>query len=218
MQWFHNLKIGTKLVGLVVIIALFTGVVGAAGYYYVDKLSSGMNLLYKEYLLPVKWINAASSQSRAVEALTMELFQPGVSKEQEQKVLEEAGRRTGEVDKLLQSYAGTDRESFETEQLTRLQDELKAYRAERQRAVDMALTGDKQGAYAYFCTTAAPHLDKINEGLSQLADFNAQRAEKLDEAGRKDAAAIGLTIALITILCLVLSVIAGVGVSRMITK
>lgn len=218
MQWFHNLKTGTKIVGLVVIMALFMGVVGAAGYYYADKLSDGMNVMYKEYLLPVKWINAAGSQSRAVEALTMELFQPGVSKEQEQKILAEAKQKTGEVDKLLQSYSETDMEPFEKERLSLLQDELKTYRTERQKAVDMALAGDKQGAYVYFSTTVAPHLDKINDVLSQLADFNAQRAEKINEAGRKDAASVGITIALLTLFCLVLSVLAGVGVSRMITN
>ncbi|MEN6564862.1 MAG: methyl-accepting chemotaxis protein [Veillonellales bacterium] len=218
MQWFHNLKTGTKIVGLILIIALFMGVVGFTGYYYADKLSDGMNAMYKDYLLPVKWINAASSQSRAVEALTMELFQPGVSKEQEQKVLEEAKQRIGEVDTLLGSYSQAKLDPFEQEQLPILQGELKVYRSERQKAVDMALAGDKQGAYAYFTTSAAPHVDKVNNILNQLTDFNAQRAEEINEAGKKDAASVGIIIVVITIFCLALSILAGVGVSRMITK
>lgn len=218
MQWFNNLKTGTKIVGMILSMAMFMGIIGFTGYYFAGRLSSGMDDMYRNYLLPVKWINAASSESRAIEALTMELVNPSVDKAKGQKILEEEKQRAAEFDRLLGKYEQADLQSFEKEQLSMLKEDIKVYRVERQKTVDMAVSGDKRGAYVYFYQNAAPCLDKINVTLSKLADFNAERAEKINEKGKKDASSVGLTIALVTMVCLMVSVLAGVLLSRMITK
>jgi methyl-accepting chemotaxis protein len=59
MQWFHNLKIGAKIISIIVVMGIFMGVIGFIGFYYSNKLSASLDGVYKNYLLPVQWLNDA---------------------------------------------------------------------------------------------------------------------------------------------------------------
>jgi methyl-accepting chemotaxis protein len=54
--------------------ALFLCTIGFVGYYSSEKLADKMSDMYSERLLPIKWLNLAAAQTRAIEALTYELF------------------------------------------------------------------------------------------------------------------------------------------------
>lgn len=123
------------------------------GIYSANNLTASLEGMYQDNLLPVKWLNAARGQSRAVEAMTLELF---ITQDQnrQQEILQDVQERAAEVDTLLSDYGKTTMDTYEQERLPKLMDELQIYRTERSKAVDLALAGKQDEAYTYFAANA----------------------------------------------------------------
>lgn len=218
MQWYHNLKMGTKIISLLLMMAVFMGIVGSCGLYFTNKMSSGMNDVYKDYLLPVKWLNATRGEARAVEADVLEILNPGTDNSKIQKLQEDILARTSETEKVLTSYEQTNLEPYEKERITALKESLRGFRLERQKAIDLAINGKKVEGFAYYNQNAAAHSDNINKLLKELAEFNAKRAEDINEGGKKDAAFATRTVIVVSLFALVISLLLGWMIARSIAR
>ncbi len=207
MQWFHNFRMKNKIIVLMLMANVFTVLVGGTGIYYSYKTSSAMEDAYKNNLLPVQWINEARTEMRAVEALTMELFAPNVDKAREKAIIKEIQERATAYDKLAVLYGQTNLEAYKKERVAMIKEEIKNFRVERQKAVDMAIAGDRIGAYVYFAQSAAPRLDKINEKMNELAAFNSKQADENSKQAQSDAHHATTMIIAITILGMLLSLV-----------
>jgi len=219
MKWFQNLNLAPKIIALISVMAIFLGIVGFVGYRYTEKMSSSMNSVYKDNLLPVKWLNEARVNSRIIEALTMDLLNPAnTDKSKEQKDISEVKERIAAVDKAWISYKAANMDAFEKERVAVYESEIKIYRTERQKAIEIALSGQKQEAYTYFISQAVPHLDKVNMILTELADFNAQQADKINEQGKVDANSATQMIILISLISIVIAFALGIVFARSMAK
>ena len=217
MQAFRNLTTASKIIGLVVLMAIFLGIVGYAGFYSSNNLASSMDDMYKDRLLGIKWLNGARAQSRTVESLTIELF-INQDKAKEQNILQETKERAVEVDQLLSDYSKTKLDPYEQERLLKMMDELKAYRTQRAKAIELALAGKQQEAYLYFVNNAAKNIDTVNVLMKELADYNSKVSE---EEKVKSEALVSFTnklMAGITLVAIVLSLGIGWFIARMIAN
>lgn len=214
MQWVRNLQTSAKIIGLVLIMAVFMSVVGYTGYKYLQKANETTNDMYQNNLLPIKWINAARSNTRAAEAVTLELLLANdPSKQQEH--LKEINSRTEEVNKLLSDYEKTDMTPSEKEKYAEMKKELAAYREQSSRFIQLALEGKQAEALQGFHAASAT-LDKVNGALQELADSNDKSAEEKKAQNEANAAAAN-KILLATILATVaLAVVLGWFIARMI--
>lgn len=218
MQWFHNLKMGAKIISIIVLMGIFMGVVGFAGYYFSSKLSADLDNVYKNYLLPVQWLNDARNQSRAGEAAMMELLNSTVSKEREQKCLTNIDQHDKQFQDLLANYENIELQLFEKERLPNLKEEISSYKTERQKALNLALAGQKAEGYQYFIRNGVVHLDKVNQLLTELAEFNSKSAGEINKQGKQDSSLVIQMILGITAIALLISFLAGWAISRMIAR
>ena len=218
MKWFYNLRLAPQIITLISVMAIFLGIMGFIGYYYTDKMSSNMTTVYEDNLLPVKWLNEARVHSRVVEALTMDLINIETDKVKEQESVSDMRERFAAADKVWNSYKGTNIEDYEKERIAIYESEMKVYRGERQKAIDMARVGKRQEANAYFMLQAKPHLQKVNVILSELADFNAQQADKANEQGKIDANIATRMILCIAFISIAIAFALGILFARSITK
>lgn len=217
MQKFRNMKTASKIISLVVIMALFLALIGFTGYYSSGKLADSLDYMYKKELLSIKWLNAARGQTRSVEALTMELFLTA-DKARQQAIAQEIRERGAAVDKLLADFGKTDLDSYEKEQFTQVMDSLATYRSARKTAQDLALAGKQQEAYSYFARQAAKDINTVNELLSDLADYNEKAA---DESTLKNENLVSFVKTIIigsTILAVILALLLGWAIAGMIAK
>ena len=217
MQMFRNLNTATKIICLTVVMALFLCVVGFAGYYSSGKLASSLNEMYNEQLLPIKWLNAARGQSRAVEGLTLELFLTQ-DPQKAQANLNEIKDRAAEFDKLLGDYGKTQLTPYEQERYTKIMDGMKTYRMHRAKVQEMALAGQRQEAYLYFEQNAGNQLDTINVLLKELADYNAKQADEQKAESEKLVSFTNKLIIGISFLAVVFSMALGWFIARMIAN
>ncbi|CDX04211.1 Methyl-accepting chemotaxis protein TlpB [Desulfitobacterium hafniense] len=217
MQKFRNLKTASKINSLVLLMAVFLGLVGFVGIYSANNLAASLEGMYQDNLLPIKWLNAARGQSRAVEAMTLELF---ITQDQDrqQEILQDVQERAAEVDTLLSDYGKTTMDTYEQERLPKLMDELQIYRTERSKAVDLALAGKQDEAYTYFAANAAADLDVVNALLEELADYNAQIADDEGIKSKSLASAVSKLMIGITFAAIVLALGIGWYIARMIAN
>jgi len=68
MNWFRNWKFRTKILSMVILMALFIGIVGFVGYFYNAKANVQMTDIYTNNLMSVKYLNDSRTQARAGEA------------------------------------------------------------------------------------------------------------------------------------------------------
>ncbi|SHN65660.1 methyl-accepting chemotaxis protein [Desulfitobacterium chlororespirans] len=217
MQKFRNLKTASKINSLVLLMAVFLGLVGFVGIYSANNLAASLEGMYQNNLLPIKWLNAARGQSRAVEAMTLELF---ITQDQnrQQEILQEVQERAAEVDTLLSDYGKTAMDTYEQERLPKLMDELQIYRTERSKAVDLALAGKQDEAYTYFAANAADNLNIVNAFLEELADYNAQIADDEEIKSKSLASMVSKLMIGITLVAVVLAMGIGWYIARMVAN
>ncbi len=217
MQKFRNLKTATKLNSLTMFMAVFLGLVGLVGIYSTYNLAAAVENMYQNNLLPVKWVNGARGQTRAVEALTLEVFMTQDQSKQ-QEILQEMGERVAEVDTLLADYSKADMDAHEQEQFAKLMDTLQLYRTERDKAIDMATAGNQDEAFRYFSAHAASQVDAVNDLLKELADYNAQLADEEEIKSQAKAAMTSKVMVGITLVAIVLALGIGRFIARLIAN
>ncbi|TWH57009.1 methyl-accepting chemotaxis sensory transducer [Desulfitobacterium sp. LBE] len=217
MQKFRNLKTATKLNSLTMFMAVFLGLVGLVGIYSTYNLAAAVENMYQNNLLPVKWVNGARGQTRAVEALTLEVFMTQDQSKQ-QEILQEMEERVAEVDTLLADYSKADMDAHEQEQFAKLMDTLQLYRTERDKAIDMATAGNQDEAFRYFSAHAASQVDAVNDLLKELADYNAQLADEEEIKSQAAAAMTSKVMVGITLVAIVLALGIGRFIARLIAK
>ena len=216
MKWFLNLRIGKKIIGLVVVMALFMGGIGYVGYYNTIKADQAMESMYGECLLPIKWINELRTHNRANQANLLELI---LSKDpsQQKLILEDLEKRARAANELLTAYEKQQLDPVEAEKLAMIKESLANYRGERTKVIELALSGKSEEAFLAF-QAAKKSLNAFNQSLRELAEHNAQKAEQINAKNSAQGSAAQRMILGILFLALVLALIFGAFIAKLISN
>lgn len=198
--------------------AIALGLVGYNGYYYNSKANESMGEMYNDRLLPVKWLNALRGQSRAIEAITLEITNPSSLKSEESSYKKEIQDRVQESEKLWSDYTKVQRDPYEKERILQYEQSLNGWRESRAKVLELAAAGQKEEAYRYFKKNATPHVDKLNVLLKDLADYNAKKADEAKVQVDKDSAFANKLLIGIPLLAVVISLVIGIWIARMIAN
>ena len=215
---FNNLKTATKIISLIVLMVIALGIVGFTGYYFNSKANEAIEGMYRDRLLPIKWLNAMRGQSRAVEALTLEFINPALPKAEEAILLKELQERAQECDKLWSDYLKIKHDSYEKERTPKYEEALKGWRDSRVKVLERAAAGQKAEAYLYYKQNAAPHIDKLNTLLKELADYNAKVSDEVEAQNEKDSAFAAKLLIAIPVLTAIVFLLLGFWLARMIAR
>lgn len=214
MNLIKNLKTGQKIIGLVLIMALFLVGLGYNGYYNVKKANEGMSNLYHDGLLSVKWLNEFRSHNRANKANLLEIIiiQDPVK---QQKLIEDIGKRAKQANVLLGNYGKRNLDSYEKEQFAILKENLDIARADRAKVIELATSGKTKEAVQYFQANEDP-LEKMNQAARNLAEYSSKKAEELDERNDEEASRSIMLIWTTVILAVSIALILGWLLARII--
>lgn len=218
MGKIRDLNTATKLLVLILISAIFLAGVGYIGLFYTNILATNMTDMYENKLLPIKYLNGAAAQMRAVEAITVELVSANTNQDRAAKLQAEIKDRQAENDKQLADYAKLNRDGYELEQWPKLQAALGTFRSEREKALAMSTAGNKQEAYTYYLQNVGPAIDAVNSILRDLADHNAKQAEETENKAVSASQNATQMIIIIAMIAVALLLSLGWLISRMITR
>lgn len=214
-----SVKISFKLMGLVIILASLSAVVGYVGYYFNSKAVQSAQGLYEDNLVSIQDLNILRANTRAVEGDTIELVSANVTKMREQQLAEEIQQRVKQNDNIIAEYEKKGKiDSYEAERLPQLKQELQLFRSERQKALSLSAAGKREEAYAYFIQNVVPHYEKYNEYLVDLAKYNMNQAVDVNKANVENAAFANKIIVTIPVVTMIIGIVLGWGLVRMISS
>lgn len=199
------------MVATALVFIIFTG---ALGYFFCYNLAEKLDRIYEERLLSVKWMNAISTNSRKMEGHVLELVAAPVSAERRKKLLDEMQKTSLESDKFMALYEKLPLTDWEKGQLKKIKDLVANVRGERQRAIDMANSGDHLRAYPYYLQNVNENFDTVNMARRELVDYLAQRAAEVKDEGAKYAKYAQWSIVATTFLAVLILSILGLALSR----
>lgn len=187
MKWLNDLKISSKLLLLILTFLCSLVAVGYVGYYYLSISSHDMNNMYNEKLLPVKWLNDSRQQARTVQS---EIFDLMITTDSQAKMknLQDIDAMTKKFADNIANYQKGNLDSFEVEHLQKMNDNLDKFRVARKEVIELALANKNKEAYLLFNQTARQHADAFNQNLSDLAEYNSQKADEINTKNKNNFA------------------------------
>jgi methyl-accepting chemotaxis protein len=217
MQWFLDLKIGVKLLGGFVFVALIAAAIGYVGVTNLKSVSDSDAELYEKQTVPVVRLGKISTYFQRVRVNTRDILLAATPEEVEgcaQKIKsyrEEINKLSGEVEKSITS----------TEE-RQLYDEFKQARLEYARHLDvlMEFGRNQKDAEGFKYLNGAMKTASTNEQdiILKMMDLYENNAQKKSD-GNTAAADGAIKFMLIVLGVGVVSAVAiGVFLSRMITK
>jgi len=216
LGWAADVKVFHKLLALIVVSTLFTVIVGGIGALQSGNTYAGVEEMYDERVLPIKWINEARTHTRAIEAHVFHILVAYEPTEQQEikKLIEERDAKFASAFAGIKAELGTE----EAERIARLETLLQEYTAAREAtiALEMERSGNTDDAYRHFLQNAAPKLNEINHLLETMAEDSAAKAEQLDvRLGVAYKASLAMIVVTIAIAAAI-TVVIGLWISRMI--
>lgn len=216
MQGIRNLKTATKLIGLIIIMAIFIAAVGGVGYFFNKKANNDMTSMYKDRLLPVKWVNQAISDSHANRANMCRLLLAN-DPVQEKSIIDEINKRGENVNTLLEQYKTTKMDDIELQTIATMEKYRDTYIKDRAQFMESIKRGDRETAFNEY-VALLPDFDQYLSALQTLAEHNGQVAEDINTQNDKDFVFANMVLLSVPLVAIIFLTALGLLIARMITK
>lgn len=180
MNVLKNMKVFYKLLTLVLMAGFFMIAVGYVGYHYLLQSHHGMEEMYEDRLLPVKWINENRNYMRVIEADLLSLMMTNDSAEKAM-LKQDIDTRIAAFDKNMTNYEKTNLDSFQTDILKELHQHLKVYREARKTVIELAMQNKNTEAHQLFQQSVKPVMKDFQKNLIDIAEYNAKLADEINQ-------------------------------------
>jgi len=222
MQWFHDLKVGTKLMTGFVTVALFSIVIGYISITRIEALKESGIAMYEQNALPLSHLIDVSTQFQRERVALRELLHA--------RTQEERGRKAAEVKELDNKVAEDLKKVDEASRSAEVKAHITATAATMDKfdpiwtkACDLVMAGKSEEAVALLDQPAnAKVAQEIDDDIQKLSDLKTADAKRKNEVNAAMAgAALRLTIAFVVAgvaLALVLAVYLARAISLPLRK
>ncbi len=217
MGWIRNLKIGVKIVSGFLIIAIIVAAVGVFSLINMHSVNAKSSLMYTEGTQSISKLSEISQLYQRTRVIVRDII-----------LIDDAERKQSEVENLAEKdalIAAAAQElkgnlgSEDNAMYDALTQNIDSYIPQRDKVVELALSGDPKGAYALL---ESPETDDaamaVQESISEM------EAHLVKETGQRfsENLALGKTTELVTIILIaagvVASILLGILVARSISK
>lgn len=183
MNWLNNLKVGKKLMLLILLALVSLFSVGYGGYHYLLSSNNDMNSLYANRLLPGEWLNECRVQARAISADLFELMiTTDVTRNKE--LGENIAERAEIFNKNLSQYEKMPLDSYETATLQEMHANLDKYRNARKKVIELAQQNKNTDAYRVYEVEVRGSAEAFLKNLIDLGAHSNQLAEELNKQNK----------------------------------
>ncbi|MDZ5471394.1 methyl-accepting chemotaxis protein [Bacillus sp. 31A1R] len=216
MQLFHNLKIRSKLMILVVILLISSLGIWFIGTYNLERSNEALDTMYEENLKPIRTLSSLSTNIRAIESDLFRIILE-TSDSENQQIIAHIDTTVAENNALIESF-----EKFElTDNQKSLFEDLKSnitvYRTEREKVLVLALQNKQAEAYEQ-SKKIFPVILEINEITKELNDLTQKLADDSNlEAKERAESAHNLMLVTLAV-AIILAIGLSIFIIRSITK
>lgn len=205
-----NLRIKFKILILAASMILFMIAIGGVGIKYLKNGNNDMSDLYHSRLLAIQYLNDNRNQGRAIEGDLYNILLHIDNRDSILKGSKDIEDRKKIFLDNMQKYKGTDLDKEELDIMPNLNKDLEAYLKGIDEAIQLALNGNKNETINKL-NSLETSKNSFQKSLKELAVYNTETAEKLDDKNDKEfenSLKIFMTILVIAIIiAIVLSII-----------
>lgn len=175
---FKHLSIKKKLIFFAITMVIFIGLVGFAGYYYIDKGNKAAAEMYNDCLIPVNNLNVIRNHFRAIEGDMLYILTKSDNGVDYEAFLADILERREEIGVLWEGYKQTNLDPQEAEQVPAYEKAFNELLTLREHVLSKVEAKDYKGAEA----AMEPYREKIAELsliVKSLVTYNYERANSL---------------------------------------
>ncbi|WP_391117426.1 methyl-accepting chemotaxis protein [Psychrobacillus sp. L3] len=212
-----NMKIGMKLLILIIANIVFLAAVSVAGFTYMKTMANNSEDMYHNRLIPIKDLILIRNYNRTMESYALELMitDDKSMKADLQNKLDEVITQNKQT---LKEYFETGLDSFEKEKYEPLMYNFNVYEKELAYVIDLANKGQKQEAYNYYVAKVKEVRKVISDNSKELSEYNIKIADQLSSTNKKSQQQAKKIMITLAIFAIIISIGIGIYISRIITK
>ncbi len=218
MNWLNDLKVGQKLIVLIVVFIIGLVGVGMTGFYYLNKTSNDMDKMYSEKLIAVELMSENRIEAAKIESDFFALM-VSVDEKENQRLNEDLTKRAKLFDENLTQYEKFPLDAGSKENVKTLRDNLGQYRQIRVKVLNLAMQNKNVEAYELYMKEAKPLAEKFTKNLIDMTDHAKKAAEDMNVQSEKSVAdAIMIFIAIILVSIIIGTLLGWTIMKRITTR
>ena len=217
MKALLNLRVGSKIIALVLIMAVFLSVVGYTGYYNNLKSNEIINTLYTDKLQSISLLKEARATNRNIQGIAYRLLTAPLTQAEYLDLKSEMDSLITQFNDNWTSYKQTNPDAYEQDMFPGFESELESYRDEREKALAIASAGNEEEGFRYFTSQVTPHMEKLNSILLEISDYNDQTSKEMMAQANEDFKSSTRAIIIVLAAAVVLAIAVGTFIGRLIS-
>lgn len=187
MSWLNDLKVGQKLIVLIVVFIIGLVGIGVTGFHYLNKTSNDMDKMYSEKLMAVELLDESRIYARRIEANIYAVVLNEDANEI-QKTLEKINQDAKLFDEAITKYENLPLDAKEKEAVKQVRENLTQYREARKQVIELANKNQDKEAYQAYVKNAAPPAERFIKNLIDIGDHAKKEAEEMNVQSKKSVA------------------------------
>ena len=217
MNWFNNMKVRSKILFLVVAVLLLLSAIGYTGYHFNQRAAQGMNVIYRQGMLPTEMLFDALVHGRANQSNVYALFAT-IDEKENTRLNTEITHRMSEIARNLEEYGKGVLSAFEQERFRSIQSIQSRYVPGYMKTVELALENKNDEAYALYQGEVLPLFEQFAALIRELVEHKRDNAQDINQQNERDAATAFRIIVGVSVASLLFAVLLGLFIASRIAK
>ncbi|MBB4827118.1 methyl-accepting chemotaxis protein [Sporosarcina luteola] len=213
MSWVRNIKVGQKLIVLIVLAAVLLASIGAVGYAYMRDMAKDTEIMYKELLEPINTLNKLKENNRKMDSYMLEAI---LSTNQQYSL-----DLIASIKELINENIALETPELFIDDVVSLETYGPAvgdFSKKRQASFDLIEQQRKSEAYVKYVGEVKPQGQTVDAMVDQLAHYYADKAELVNRLNDAKVTSASLIIIIVIAAGIVILMLVGITITRMITK
>ncbi|WP_282940447.1 methyl-accepting chemotaxis protein [Paenibacillus sp. RC67] len=217
MKYIQNLRIKTKIGGMLGLSIVFLLIIGITGYFVMDKMASNARAMYEETLIPNSLVEGLLFGNSQMDSLQLELLlakDEAIIKQIQQQITQTRDKNQA-TRKTLEQITLSPRAQ---EQYQNFIDLIPKNNEAKKKVDDLAVVNQKEAAHKEYVNSFKPIRAEMIKSLENVVKFNEDDAKIFyDKSIQSSKLAISI-ILVVTLLAVILCSLIGYGIANMITR
>ncbi len=216
MNALNNIKLGTKLIGGFLIVAVLLVGVAILGFTTMDTMQKGQEELYHDRLIPIAQLGAIDTASEKVRGdLHRFILMSNQRTPMEQSIVAQFDL----IDKEAAKFRATSLMQEEKDELVKFDAALASYRRAIEDDLRDVKAGDEKTALESISAGGATLTSRtaLEQATDKLVEINVKQAQVLDEEFGATSVQSRIVFVVVTIVGLLVAIGLGIVLSRSIT-
>ncbi|WP_239634482.1 methyl-accepting chemotaxis protein [Paenibacillus sp. H1-7] len=217
MKYIRNLRIKTKIGGMLGLSIVFLLIIGITGYLVMDKMASNARAMYEETLIPNSLVEGLLFGNSQMDSLQLELLlakDEAIIKQIQDQIVQTRDKNQA-TRKTLEQITLSPRAQ---EQYKNFIDLIPKNNEAKKKVDDLAVANQKEAAHKEYVNSFKPIRAEMIKSLENVVKFNEEDAKVFYEKSIESSKMATSIIVVATLLAVILCSLIGYGIANMITR